>query len=170
MNNIKLVITAIMICTLGIFTVTAQTETKIGGFLAYGTEVNNIGIGVNAEFPIMEKLTLAPAFIYYLPKTEGFVKTNWFEFNANANYYFLQEDNLSVYGIGGVNFSSIKFSVEESLFFGSDLSSSVSNIGLNLGGGVNFNIGSKIEPFAELKYVIIDNSQLVLAAGVRYRF
>jgi hypothetical protein len=34
MNNIKLVITAIMICTLGIFTVTAQTETKIGGFLA----------------------------------------------------------------------------------------------------------------------------------------
>lgn len=52
----------------------------------------------------MNKLTISPSFIYYLPKdTYGF-KMNWFEVNANANYYFIDQSILSVYALGGLNY------------------------------------------------------------------
>lgn len=145
----------------------AQTETKLGGFLAYGTEIENLGIGANAEFPIMEKLTISPAFIFYLPKDESGIKINWFEVNANANYYFLVEDNLDIYGIAGLNYSSVKVKYDGSYRLGG-FSASDGRFGLNIGGGANFNLNGSITPFAELKYVIIDEGQLVIAGGVKF--
>lgn len=150
------------------FSINAQTETRIGGFLAYGTEIENLGIGANAEFPIIEKMTISPSFIFYLPKDETGIKINWFEVNANANYYFLDEEKIAVYGLAGLNYSSVKVKYDDELSFLDDYSSSDGRFGLNLGGGANFDIGSSITPFAELKYVIIDGGQLVLAAGVKF--
>ncbi|GGD92956.1 hypothetical protein GCM10011412_33630 [Maribacter cobaltidurans] len=136
--------------------------------LAYGTEVENIGIGVNAEFPIIEKLTVSPSFIYYLPKKVSGVSINWFEFNGNANYYFLDEGNINVYGQAGLNYTNVRLSYDGA--YSGFLSSAASDgrLGLNLGGGANFQMGGNILPFAELKYVIIDEGQLVLAAGVKF--
>ncbi len=167
MKTIKLFLATMVIC---MFTTTSfsQTETKLGALLAYGTEIENIGVGANAEFPIIEKLTISPSFIYYLPKDESGIKINWFEVNANANYYFLDEENIDVYGIGGLNYTNVKVKYDGDSIFGDDLSVSDGRIGLNLGGGTNFNIGSNITPFAELKYVIIDGGQLVIAAGVKF--
>lgn len=145
-----------------------EIETNIGAMLAYGTEIENIGIGANAEFGIMDKLSISPSFIFYLPKETGPVKVNWFEVNANANYYFIQEEKFDVYGLGGLNYSSVKVSYDGSTLFGNDYSSSDGRFGLNLGGGAKLNLDSKITPFAELKYVIIDGGQLVLAAGVKF--
>lgn len=149
-------------------TALAQNETKIGALLAYGTEIKNLGIGANAEFPVMEKMTISPSLIYYLPKNETVVKINWFEVNANANYYFVQEENMDVYGLAGLNYSSVKVKYDGDLGFLGNYSSSDGRFGLNLGGGANFNIGSGITPFAELKYVIIDGGQLVIAGGVKF--
>ncbi len=139
----------------------AQDESRIGGLLAYGTEIQNLGIGVNAEFPIAGKLTIAPSFIFYLPKDEAGVKINWFEVNGNVNYYFVDQDGLGVYGLGGLNYSSVKVSA-------GGYSISDGQVGLNLGAGANFDIGSSVLPFAELKYVIMNGGQLVLAAGVKF--
>jgi len=164
-NLIVVIVAFYMGCT---FNASAQTETKIGGLLAYGTEIKNIGIGANAEFPIMEKLTVSPSFIYYLPKDESGIKINWFEINANANYYFLDEENIDVYGIAGLNYSNVKAKYDGNSIFGNSFSSSDGRIGLNLGGGANFDIGGKITPFAELKYVIIEEGQLVIAGGVKF--
>lgn len=149
-------------------TLQAQEETKIGALVAYGSEIESIGIGVNAEFPIMENLTISPSFIYYLPNEEYGFKMNWMEFNANANYYFVSEENLGVYALGGLNYSSIKVSYDGDLGFGESYSASDGRLGLNLGAGANFNIGGSIVPFAELKYVVIDGGQLVAAAGVKF--
>ncbi|MEM5566957.1 outer membrane beta-barrel protein [Psychroserpens sp. AS72] len=168
MKKLSLLVTALLIFTTSSYTVKAQTETKIGGFLAYGTEIENIGIGVNAEFTILENLTISPSFIYYLPKDESGIKINWIEFNANANYYFIDKKNIDVYGIGGLNYTNVKVEYDGDSIFGNDLSASDSRIGLNLGGGANFKIGNKIIPFTELKYVIIDTGQLVIAAGVKF--
>ncbi|HNU59003.1 MAG TPA: outer membrane beta-barrel protein [Aquaticitalea sp.] len=159
---------AIVLFLIFSLTASAQTETRIGGLLAYGTEIKNLGIGANAEFPVIEKLTISPSFIFYLPKKETGIKINWFEVNANANYYFLQEEKVEVYGLAGLNYSSVKVKYAEELSFLGDFSASDGRIGLNLGGGANFNIGSSITPFAELKYVIIDGGQLVIAGGVKF--
>lgn len=145
----------------------AQGETRIGALLAYGTEVENLGIGANAEFPIMDKLTISPSFIYYLPKDQVGVKVNWFEINGNANYYFLEQDNLSVYGLGGLNYSSVKVKYDGPYGDLIDYGAADGRFGLNIGGGANFILGNHM-PFAELKYVIIDGGQLVLAAGVKF--
>ena len=150
------------------FSTQAQENTRIGGFLAYGTEIENIGIGANAEFPIMENLTISPSFIYYLPKEEYGMTMNWFEVNANANYYFVSQDNMSVYALGGLNYSSVKVSFDDDYGILGNYSESDGRFGLNLGGGINFKIGGNITPFAELKYVIIDGGQLVAGAGVKF--
>ncbi|WP_458627628.1 outer membrane protein [Winogradskyella sp. PC D3.3] len=168
MKTINLIITTTLIYIVFSMNTFAQTETKIGGFLAYGSEIENIGIGANAEFPIVENLTISPSFIYYFPKDEYGIKINWFEVNANANYYFLNEDHIDVYGIAGLNYSSVNVKYENDSIFGEDYSASDGRVGLNLGAGTNINIGSNITPFAEIKYVIIDGGQLVIAAGVKF--
>lgn len=145
---------------------------SIGGLLAYGTEIENLGIGVNAEFTITENLRISPSFIYYLPKDHGIIKTNWFELNANANYYFIQDDKFDVFGLGGLNYSSVNVKYDGPNIGGlnGSISGSDGRFGLNLGAGANLHLSNdNITPFAELKYVIIDGGQLVLAAGVRFK-
>ena len=164
--NLKSTVLGIAISVAFVFSTQAQEETRIGGFLAYGTEIESIGIGANAEFPIIENLTIAPSLIYYFPRSESGFKMNWFEVNANANYYFLDQDMMSIYALGGLNYSSVKVSYDQT-WIGS-YSASDSRFGLNLGGGINFKLAGKIIPFAELKYVIIDGGQLVAAAGVKF--
>lgn len=169
MKLVKLFLIAI-ITTLTVSNISAQTETTIGGLVAYGTEIESVGIGANAEFPILEKLTLSPSFIYFLPKEAGLSKINWFELNANANYYFLDQETVSVYGIGGLNYSSVKVTFDgENDLFGNDFSASDGRVGLNLGAGANFSIGGRLIPFTEIKYVLIDGGQLVIAGGVKFK-
>lgn len=147
----------------------AQEENKIGVLAAYGSEIESLGLGANAEFPVLENLAIAPSIIYYFPRDEYGVKWRWLEINANANYYFVRNQDLGVYALGGLNYSSIKVSYDESAGFGSNSSASDGEVGLNFGAGANFNLGGKITPFTELKYVLIEGGQLVAAAGVKFR-
>ena len=148
----------------------AQIDTRIGAKLAYGTEIENLGIGANAEFGVLDNLSISPSFIYYLPKEESFITVNWWEINGNVNYYFLQDEDIQLYGLGGLNYTNV--SVDANLDLGEfgDFSGDDSDgrFGLNLGAGANLDLGGSIMPFAELKYVIIDDGQLVLAAGVKF--
>lgn len=164
----KLLVTLTFIFFAGLLSVSAQDNTRLGAMVAYGTEIENIGFGVNAEFPIMENLTISPGFIYYLPKDEAGISVNWWELNGNANYYFVQNENMGFYGLGGLNYTHVKIDFDAGDWGGTSLESSDGRVGLNLGAGINFNIGSSITPFAEAKYVIIDGSQLVIGAGVKF--
>lgn len=172
LQNIKVNAIALLLF-LAVIPNVANAQSKdftLGAILAYGTEIENLGIGANAEFPVMEKLTISPSFIYYLPKSYGSIKTNWFEVNANANYYFVEDDKFDFYGLAGLNYSSVSVKYD-GIYAGivGNNSASDGRFGLNIGGGANWNLGSSITPFAELKYVIIDGGQLVLAAGVRFK-
>lgn len=137
--------------------VLAQDNTRIGGKLLYGSEVENLGIGATAEFPVMDKLVIAPDISFYFPKDD----VNVFEINANVNYYFLEEETIGFYGLGGLNYTNVKVDYG----FGSD---SDGELGLNLGLGANFQIDQSFLPFAEIKYVIGDYDELVIAAGVKF--
>src|SRR5690606_16297649 len=164
----KKIIAALSIVTFSYLSVNAQESTRIGGFLAFGSEIETIGFGANAEFPIMENLTISPGFIFYLPKDEVYVKMTIFELNANANYYFINDDTFGIYGLAGLNYTNVKVRVEDFGFGLGDTSSNEGKFGLNLGGGANFNLGKNWMPFAELKYVLSDYDQLVFLAGVKF--
>lgn len=167
-TKLTLLLTATVLFFGGTLMSSAQTDTRLGAMVAYGTEIENIGIGVNAEFPIMENLTISPAFIYYLPKDESGMDITWWELNGNANYYFLNDESFGFYGIAGLNYTNVSIDFDGTDFGGTSMESSDGRFGLNLGAGANFNIGSSITPFAEAKYIIIDGSQLVIGAGVRF--
>lgn len=165
--NVKSIILSIFTLALSLgYSVNAQENTRIGAMVAYGSEIESVGIGANAEFPVLENLTISPSFIYYLPKEESGFKMNWFEVNANANYYFVSQADLGVYAIGGLNYSSIKVKYDGAYPIGI-ADASDGRFGLNLGAGANFELGG-ITPFAEIKYVIIDGGQLVISGGVKF--
>lgn len=172
MKNQKLFIATLSSLFVGLFSNNVQAqdiETRIGAMLAYGTEIENIGIGANAEFGITDELSISPSFIYYLPKDNGPINVTWFEFNANANYYFLQDEKFDFYGLGGLNYTHVNVKYDGAIEgLGGSANGGDGRVGLNLGGGANLNLGGNITPFAELKYVIIDGSQLVIAVGVKF--
>lgn len=148
----------------------AQDSNRIGAQLIYGTDINSLGIGAIAEFPIAERMAISPSFSYYFPKEEGVAKTSAFEINGNLNYAFVEENSVLFYGIAGLNYTNLKFKVNMSQVGLSNVSSSAGEIGLNLGAGANFDIGNNFLPFGEVKYILSDFDRLVLAAGVKFNF
>jgi outer membrane immunogenic protein len=144
---------AFIICMMATVDSSAQ---KIGVMLGYGTEVEDLGIGVNGEFNINDKVSISPSFVYWFVENASV----W-EFNANVNYYFTKAGSADFYGLAGINMFSAKADVE-----GAERNSEV---GLNLGAGANFNIGKNWEPFTELKFVIGDFDQLGLFFGVKFK-
>src|SRR5690606_24670448 len=95
----------------GMGQVFAQDVKRVGAQLIYGTEIDNLGIGAIAEFPIAARMAISPSFSFYFPKDEGIVKMSAFEINGNLNYTFVEEDNLLFYGIGGLNYTNLKAKV-----------------------------------------------------------
>ncbi|MDR7128964.1 outer membrane protein X [Algoriphagus sp. 4150] len=167
----KLLIVFVITLIAGIDQVSAQDSKRIGGQLIYGTNINSLGVGAIAEFPIAEKMIISPSFSFYFPKDETIVKTSAFEINGNLNYMLLQEGAIHLYGLGGLNYTQMKVKTDLSIIGGtSDFSVSEGRIGLNLGAGVNFDLGKNLLPFAEIKYVLSDFDRLVLAGGIKFNF
>ncbi|MFH5832435.1 outer membrane beta-barrel protein [Halalkalibaculum sp. DA3122] len=167
--------TIILSTLLAVFTVStgyAQTgEIKIGGGLIFGSGVtgidqvdNDLGIRVDGIYTINEEFRAGADLGFYFPHEEnGFKQTVW-ELNFNGNYIFHSEEELLLYGLGGLNITSISFDQSSQGF---TASGSDSEVGLNLGGGLEYGLNFG-DLFAELKYVLSDADQLVLGAGVRF--
>lgn len=102
----------------------------------------------------------AADFAIYFP--ENF---DWWELNANVHYDFLAEDGMKVYGLGGLNYATMSFSVDFGEF--GSASGSNSEVGLNLGGGAEFDVDFA-NVYTELKYVLGNADQLALSAGLRF--
>jgi outer membrane protein X len=150
------------------FCAASYAQVRIGGFLGYGSEVEQLAIGANAEFFLNEKMAIAPSLAFYLPEENGPYKLNVWELNGNFHYYFVSEDMISVYGLGGLNFTSVHVKIDGGGFF-DDVDDSETEIGLNIGGGINFKVTDKIIPFGELKYAISDFDQVAIFFGVKFQ-
>ncbi|WP_370089783.1 hypothetical protein [Ekhidna sp.] len=149
----KLILSLILITLISLST---QAQSRVGAGLAYGSQIESAGIGVNGEFAASDQINVAPSFIYYFKKNN----VTWWELNGNINYIF-SENNATIYGIAGLNLTGFKVDTG----FGS---ASDSELGLNLGIGANFDAGGSLIPFAEAKYVLGNADQLSLFGGVRF--
>lgn len=150
----------------------AQTgDIKIGGGLIFGSGVtgidpvdNDLGIKLDGIYTINEDFRAGANLGFYFPHEQnGFEQTVW-ELNFNGNYLFYSEEELLLYGLGGINITSISFDQSNQ---GYSASGSDSEFGLNIGGGLEYGVGFG-DLFAELKYVISDADQLAVGAGVRF--
>jgi len=177
MKKTKLFLT---ICFLAItfFIQNTNAQTTVGGGIAYGTKIENIGINLTGQYFVKDNIAIEAAFTYYLPKDLGTglgsdYKMKYSEFNANANYYFnLEGSSIKPYGLAGLNISFLTvptFNLGSVFGGGSGVESEThSKIGLNIGGGADFDFSKNFIPFAQLKYVISDADQLQILAGVRF--
>lgn len=129
-------------------------EFRGGANLYYSSEVETLGLGIKAQYYITDEIRPEVSLNYFFEKNDHSIC----EFNANFHYLF-DFDAISVYPLGGLNYSSI--------------SSSDNKLGLNLGGGVEYPLNDKVTLGAELKYTlnsIYKNTQLILGVGITYRF
>jgi opacity protein-like surface antigen len=141
-------------------------DISIGGGLGYGTEIESIGIQGGGVYKINEQFRAAADIIYYFPdEIGGGFDYNWMEFNANGHYIFTEDDGLVAYALAGLNFARVSIDYPDNDFF--DGSYSETEVGLNIGAGLEYNIDFALL-YAELKYALSSADQLVISAGLRF--
>lgn len=153
----------------------SNAQIGLGAGLAYGTEIETIGIQVGGTYLINENFRVAADIIYFFPKTEGDsdfeVEFKWFEFNANVHYIFFEDESMNAYGLAGINYASLTIETPSITIPGLGTigggSATESEIGLNLGIGAMLDLDFAWL-YGEVKYNVSDFDQLVIAVGLRF--
>ncbi|MBR1620828.1 MAG: porin family protein [Prevotella sp.] len=169
--------------TLATISASAQKGVKtVGANVSYGTEIKNIGIGVKGQYGITDAIR-GEASLDYFFKNDGM---SMWDVNLNVHYLFPITEKIKVYPLAGLTFTNWRYEIAwdfEDAFEGWYLdeedyedikgkeSYTESEFGINLGGGIQYDITDKLTINAEAKYQIISNyNQLVLGIGVAYKF
>lgn len=134
--------------------------------IGYGNEIEAPGIKAGAVYQINEMVRGAADGLYYLPgEDSNGVEFNWLEFNLNGHYLFLNQESTNVYLLSGLNFTKLS-SDNENIRLPSGDSTNKVYVGLNIGGGAEFSLGS-VKAYLEGKYALSSAHQLVMSAGLR---
>lgn len=150
MKNLVKVFIAIVL----FFTVTeTSAQISAGAGIVYGTNINNVGFSVNGIYEINETWSAAPMFTYFLKKEY----VNWSALDLDANYQLSQLKNISgLYAIGGLNltFFKIKYDFDFGELGISNGSTVGSDVGINLGLGLNMSAGDNLAIAPEIRYTL----------------
>lgn len=133
---------------------------SVGGGVAYGLEIEAIGIQGGALYVFTDELRGAADISIFFPEDENGIDVGFWELNANVHYLFVAEEATKVYALGGLNYATSSASA-------GGISVSDSEAGLNVGGGAEFGMDFG-GIYIEAKYAISNFDQLALAAGVRF--
>ncbi|MEQ8475038.1 hypothetical protein [Fulvivirga sp.] len=132
---------------------TSYSQTRLGGGLSYGTDVEELGLNLNGEFFLKSNLALSPEFNYFFIDGPG----SFWTINADGHFYFNRSSQASFYGLGGINLATAGFD-----------GNTDTELGVNLGAGANFELNKSVTPFAQLKFVVGNADQAVFSFGVRF--
>jgi outer membrane immunogenic protein len=158
-------------------TLSAQNAKRAGVHLAFGSEIEQVGLGVNGEFFVAEKVSIAPELNLFFPEKNTYnngafkstYKYSTWSICGDVHYYFVSNDKIGFYGLAGLNLAVARWSTKINTNPPQDNSDSDSELGLNLGVGANFTVPGKIIPFGQVKYET-NYEQLLLQAGIRFAF
>lgn len=124
----------------------ASSQATLGPLLAYHDDVD-FGIGVALGLPVTSiepGAGLLADFVWFFPEGTG---TDYWEINGNATYDFpLQNSTVLPFVLAGLNIGH--FSIDTGTISGGD-----TELGLNLGGGIEFDAGS-FRPSAGLRVTL----------------
>ena len=138
----------------------ASAQVEAGPLLAYHTDLEAVGIGGYVGIPVasVPGLSIVPNFLWFFP--DGF---DFFEINGDVAYNFEVGPDSPVvpFAFAGLNIARTSFDVL-------GVSGSSTDVGLNLGGGVNFQAGS-LAPFAGAKFEIQDGTGFVIFGGLGFQ-
>lgn len=170
----KLFLTAV-IALLSIGAYAQKGQTYLGGQLAYPTDIESLGIGVKGGYGITDAIRAQATFDYFLKKNN----VSWWDLNLDVHYLFPLGNNIKVYLLAGLTylrgsvdgFTQTVNTPDGNITVGNNESYSDGNLGLNLGGGFQYDLTDKLVLNAEVKFQIIKNTnQGVISAGLAYKF
>lgn len=116
---------------------------------------NNIGVGANVGYEIIDNLRGVAEFDYYLKKDN----VSYWDVNVGAQYLFKLSDAFTVYPTAGIDLLGSKVSV-------AGYSASDSKMGLNIGAGVEYQLSSSLALKAEYNYKTQYDGASFLKVGV----
>jgi len=117
------------------------------------------GLTIQGYYGITDEIRAGGSFTYYLVSQEGLSAS---EFNIDGHYLFRNEDNIVLYGLGGISFANVSVDTGWGNVGGG-------STGLNLGGGIEYHMGSFLL-FGEPKVTVAGWGQFQVTAGARLRF
>lgn len=167
----KKLIATLLICIGFIPKISAQDQEgifSVSANLNYGTDIETLGAGLRAQYGFTSNIRGALEYKYYFSRDN---RSAW-EWNANAHYVFGSKDELVFYPLVGLKFTRQTYDFSGLPEYNIPAFKKSNNrLGLNLGFGSNIAIGEKWFLQPEVSYEFIkDYSQLVISAGVMYRF
>ena len=136
----------------------------------------SFGIDLRASYDLNKKIKIVPDVKFYLPNKEtlasgGESKTTVIVFNLNAHYIVnpRARNSYRLYllagaHVGGWNIIDNHVSLQGTV----DVKEFKIVPGGNVGGGMQFKLGTRTQFFAEIKYVISSANQLVFSPGILY--
>lgn len=138
----------------------------LGVNASYATDFDGVGLGlkVNHQFPRNFRLEFSGDYFF---KHDN---VSFWDLNANLHYLFPIGSNFTLYPLGGLTFTSYHFSTPA--YPGVPSVSDTSNhLGVNIGGGVQYNITQDWAINAEMKYLgISDYDQGIFTIGIAHTF
>ena len=143
-------ISLIPLCALILTPSPGTGQATLGPAIAWHDDFD-VGIGAALNVPLTEfgeGVAIMADFIYFFPDSEA----DYLEFNGNLTYAFSDGGRVAPYILGGVNVANVSVGV---------LDEGSTKLGVNLGGGVYFNLG-KIRPTFGLKAEVSGGKGFVL--------
>ncbi|MDI6401027.1 outer membrane beta-barrel protein [Balneolaceae bacterium ANBcel3] len=169
MSKSYIVLSLIALCMLFSAPQSNAQGITLGGGLSYGLDIEEIGLQANGYYDLNENMRLGGDVIYWLVDSPSGIDITYMEFNFNAHYIFSQDDALTLYAIGsaGIHYADVSYS-DDMGWGGASLSYSDTKLGIGIGAGVEYDLGSLIL-YGEPRFFLSGLDQLALNAGVRFR-
>ena len=166
--RLVLTVATLLIATMG--AQEAQAQVKFGPVAAFGNDFDfAVGGRVQADIDAfgeegaLDDLRGIGEFLYYLDPVDNCDDCSLWEANVNGAIPFtLGESDADFYAGGGLNIARFSF---DTGIAGFDASST--EIGLNILGGINFDLGS-VGAFGEASIKLNGSEQFVIAGGILF--
>lgn len=152
----KLFFTSLAFLLIGSVSLSAQFSAGAG--LAYGTDVEELGIRAVGVYQFAEEWRGAADFIYYF---DGVEDVSLWELNTNAHYVFSNDDKFLAYALAGLNLIAV--TVDLGVIGGGKETNT--EAGLNIGAGGQYFVTENVSIHGEVKYAISDADQIVIGIG-----
>ncbi len=171
--------------TTSLVTVTSA-ETNLG-FFGLGARVGFVkpedidgtfGLGLQVKLGTIIPALALEVFADYWSKSYdvgvGDASLSDIGIGAMVKYYFETKSNVKPYVGGGLGMQFISSKVDmpaiPPFYSGGEVSTSQSDIGIHLAGGMELPLADKLDGVAEFKYVLSDGNYLGIFGGIIYKF
>lgn len=163
----KIIITIFMaLISVGAFA--QEGELNVGAHLLYGTDIEQLGFGARFQYNVTDAIRLEVVGDYF-PESDDW---SMLDINLNGHYLFHFADKFIAYPLVGINYTRVTVDwsdLNDGYFFDDFGKESDGSIGVNIGGGIQYNLTDKLRIGAELKYQTISGwNTPMIGFGVTY--